>query len=156
MKVRFLFVGSHKGEYVDSGLQLFAKRLKRFSTVEIHCTKNLKGIKDPNEQSKLEAEQILKLTQPDEFMILLDEKGKKFGSLDFAKAIEQKKNQGNTKLCFVICGAHGAHSSLKERSQAIWSLSELTFSHQLARVILLEQVYRAFTIIHNHPYHNEG
>lgn len=156
MKIRFLFVGSHKGEYVDAGLQLFTQRLKRFSTVEILCTKNLKGVKNPNEQSKLEAEQILKLTHPDEYLILLDEKGKKFNSLSFAKAIEQQKNQGNTKLCFAICGAHGAHPSLKERSQAIWSLSELTFSHQLARVILLEQVYRAFSIIHNHPYHNEG
>lgn len=156
MKIKFLFVGSNKGTYVEEGVTLFNKRLKRFCNSEIICTSNLRGVKNPLEQCDKEAEQLLKLVDPREFVILLDEKGKTLNSVSFAKQIENLKNQGTSKVCFIICGAFGANGVLKQRANLILSLSKFTFSHQLARVILLEQVYRSFTIINKHPYHNEG
>ena len=91
-----------------------------------------------------------------DLMVLLDEKGKILDSVSFANYVEKNKNQGIQKMVFVICGAYGAHAMLKSRANLTLSLSAFTFSHQLARVILAEQVYRAYTIINKHPYHNEG
>jgi 23S rRNA (pseudouridine1915-N3)-methyltransferase len=156
MKIEFLFVGSTKTDYVEDAMQLYLKRLQRFTKVEVVCTPNLKGIKQANEQRTLEAEQILKYIRPTDIMALLDEKGKTMNSVKFAKTIESYKNQGGQRMVFIICGAFGADESLKTRANIMLSLSQLTFSHQLARVVLAEQVYRAYTIINNHPYHNEG
>lgn len=156
MKIEFLFVGSTKTNYVEDAMALYLKRLQRFTKVEVVCTPNLKGVKQAQEQRTLEAEQILKLIKPTDGMVLLDEKGKAMSSVKLAKSIEMNKNQGIQKMVFVICGAFGADESLKTRANVILSLSQLTFSHQLARVVLAEQVYRAYTIINNHPYHNEG
>jgi 23S rRNA (pseudouridine1915-N3)-methyltransferase len=156
MKLKFLFVGSNKGTYIDEGINLFNKRIKRFSNSEIQCTPNIRGIKKPSEQREKEATQLLKHIDQNEFVILLDEKGRTFNSVGFAKQMETLKNRGTSKIAFIICGAFGAHKKLLERANLTLSLSDFTFSHQLARIVLLEQVYRAFTIINNHPYHNEG
>ena len=156
MKIEFLFVGSTKTDYVESAMELYAKRLQRFCKLNVHCTPNIKGIKKADDQREHEANQIIKYVDPSDIMVLLDEKGKSFTSVAFARLIEQNKNQGIQKMVFVICGAYGAHDKLKNRANNIMSLSEFTFSHQLARVVLSEQVYRAYTIINKHPYHNEG
>ena len=156
MKIKFIFVGTNKGIYVEEGIDLYKKRLKRFTKLDFIHTSNLKGIKNPQEQKDKECAQILKNISQKDFLVLLDEKGKRFSSLNFANEMESLKNQGTTQLSFVICGAFGANDLLKKRANLILSLSDLTYSHQLARVVLLEQVYRMFTIIHKHPYHNEG
>jgi len=156
MKVDFLFVGSTKTDYVESALNLYLKRLQRFCKTKVYCTPNLKGVKKSEDQREQEGNQILKYIAPTDTVILLDEKGKSMSSIKLASYIENHKNQGTQKVIFVICGAFGAHASIKSRANLTLSLSTFTFSHQLARVILAEQVYRAFTIINKHPYHNEG
>ncbi len=156
MKILFLFVGSSKEAYVQQALNLYTDRLKHYVNIEIVCTPNIKGITKPEEQKQKEAAQILKNIDPSDFIILLDEKGKTPTSMELANFIENKQIAACKRMVYVICGAFGAHQDIKNRADYILSLSKFTFSHQLARIVLAEQIYRAYTILHNHPYHNEG
>ncbi len=93
--------------------------------------------------------------KPDDFLVLLDEKGKTFTSVEFADFIQKKEIQSVKKLIFLVGGAYGFDERLYERANDKISLSNMTFSHQLIRLIFMEQLYRAYTIQHNFPYHNE-
>ena len=104
---------------------------------------------------QLEAEKIISKLKSDDFLILLDEKGKSFSSVQFAQYIEKKSNQSTKKIVFLIGGAYGFDTKIYERANDKISLSDMTFSHQLIRLIFMEQLYRAYTILHNLPYHNE-
>ncbi len=157
MKLSLYFVGKTSFDYVSKGVAEYEKRIKRYINFEIKIIKDIKTGKNmPSETvKKKEGEQILKNIIPSDFVILADEKGKQYTSREFAKFIDNKINTGTKHLIFVIGGAYGFSEDVYKRANGKLSLSIMTFSHQPIRVLLAEQLYRAFTIIKGEPYHND-
>ncbi|MCK4921505.1 MAG: 23S rRNA (pseudouridine(1915)-N(3))-methyltransferase RlmH [Bacteroidales bacterium] len=155
MKINLLFTGKTKIPYIDQGVSDYFKRLKHYIPIEIIIIPDLKNTKKLSEKEikKKEGENILKVLPVSNFIILLDEKGKEYGSVDFSGFINTKLNEGKD-LCFVIGGAYGFSETVYRKANAKISLSKLTFSHQMIRMIIAEQLYRAFTILRNEPYHH--
>lgn len=157
MKVSLLYVGKTNQKFVKEGFEMFAKRLQhytRFQEIIIEDIKNA-GKMPREELKKQEGEKLLAKVSNTDFLILLDEKGKQFTSVQFASWIEQLMVQGKTHLIFAVGGAFGFSEAVYKRADAKLRLSDMTFSHQIIRVIFAEQLYRAFTIINNEPYHND-
>lgn len=155
MKIELWWIGKTFEPYVKSGIDDYAKRLQRFAPVQVVEIPDIKGLSDGPATKAREAAKILDKLKPDDHLILLDEKGKAYSSVEFSKFIEQKENQSLKKLVFLIGGAFGFDEMIYQRAQGSLSLSKMTFSHQLIRLLFLEQLYRAYTILHNFPYHNE-
>ncbi|MFZ4753774.1 MAG: 23S rRNA (pseudouridine(1915)-N(3))-methyltransferase RlmH [Chitinophagaceae bacterium] len=109
----------------------------------------------PDQLKQKEGELILSKLRPDDRLILLDERGKIFSSIGFSEFIQGQMNQGQKQLVFVIGGAYGFSEEVYKKASYKISLSEMTFSHQLIRIVFMEQMYRAMTILNNHPYHHE-
>lgn len=157
MKIMFWFIGKTADNYLDEGLLRFEKRLKHYLPVEVEVLADVKGGgKLPPEQLKLrEAEMVLSRLKPEDALILLDERGNSYRSAEFARWLDQQLQQPYRRLILLVGGAYGFAPALYERAQSMLSLSKMTFSHQMVRLFLLEQVYRAMTILRNEPYHNE-
>ncbi|MBR0298189.1 MAG: 23S rRNA (pseudouridine(1915)-N(3))-methyltransferase RlmH [Bacteroidales bacterium] len=156
MKITLLTVGKTDISWVKEGLQMYASRLVHyvpFAVSEIPELKNVSALS--REQIKQrEGQLILSAVRPSDEVILLDEHGKTFRSLEFASYIEKKLVAGRD-LVFVVGGAYGFSQEVYDRSGGKISLSEMTFSHQLVRAVFAEQLYRAFTILKGEPYHHE-
>jgi len=155
MKIEIWWIGKTFQDFTQKGYTEFLKRIQKFNSTEIIEIAEIKGQSNPKILKNLEAEKILSKLKPDDFLILLDEKGKHFTSVDFADFIQKKENQSIKKLIFLVGGAYGFDEKIYERANDKISLSKMTFSHQLIRLIFMEQLYRAYTIINNFPYHNE-
>jgi len=125
----------------------------RFKRIELADQK----IKKPSAEQLLraEAEGQLKEVQSSDFLVLLDEKGQSFNSRAFAVQLQKWMNAGHKRMVFLVGGAYGFHESVYQRAQAQLRLSDMTFNHQVVRLLFAEQLYRAFTILSNHPYHND-
>jgi len=157
MKITFLLNGKTDKKYVEDGIDVFHKRMKRylpFQIITIPALKNTKSL-SPSQQKDKEAELMMKQFQPGDHIILLDEKGKEYSSKQFADNIQKHMNSGIKNLIFVVGGPYGFSDSIKQKANGKISLSQMTFSHQIIRVIFMEQLYRAMTILKNEPYHNE-
>lgn len=134
----------------------FLKRINGFTKFNIEVIDGIKNIKDAEIIKAEEGKKILAKLKKEDVLILLDEKGKTYTSSTFAGYLEKLMGQGTSKrIIFLVGGAFGFHDSLYERANGQISLSTMTFSHQLIRILFLEQLYRAFAIINHHPYHNE-
>ncbi|MCB9227139.1 MAG: 23S rRNA (pseudouridine(1915)-N(3))-methyltransferase RlmH [Chitinophagales bacterium] len=157
MKVKLLVIGKTTQSYVDEGCSIFFNRLQHYTNFEFQVIQDKKNInKLQIEQRKQEeGTQILKVLLPTDFVVLLDEKGRSFTSVKFAKWIEQQQLNAVSQIVFVVGGAYGFAPEIYERANMKMQLSSMTFSHQLIRLIFAEQLYRAFTIIKGEPYHNE-
>jgi len=157
MKIKLLAVGQTNMSFVEQGFNEFEKRLKHYTDFEPLVISNPKnsGKLEVQELKKKESENILVKIQASDFVVLLDEKGIQFTSVEFATFIQKRMNSGMKNLVFVIGGAYGFSEDMYERANAKLSLSKMTFSHQLIRLIFAEQLYRAFTILRNEKYHNE-
>lgn len=157
MRILILVVGPTDDTYSKEACDVYFKRLKHYIKVEYKAIPNLKKINtlSNDERKSKEGELILKAIEPGDFMVLLDEKGKEMTSRGFSQFFVKKMNAGTKRLVFVIGGAFGFSDDVYQKSNAKISLSQMTFSHQMIRVFLLEQIYRAFTIIRNEPYHND-
>jgi 23S rRNA (pseudouridine1915-N3)-methyltransferase len=156
LKVTLIQLGKTHFKFVDTGFDEFASRLKhycKFESLLIELPSRLKS-NQIEQIKKNEADLLLAKIKPNDYIILLDENGKTFGSVAFAKHLEKLSIQ-HSQICFVIGGAYGFSQDVYNRANAKISLSEMTFSHQLIRLIFAEQLYRAFTIIKNEPYHHE-
>lgn len=156
MKIRLIVVGKTQQSYVKEGFEIFRKRLINylpFEEVIIPTLKNTKSF-SPDDFRKKEGELILKKIESSDYNILLDENGKSFSSVDFAAVIQKKMNMGLKAVNFIVGGAYGFSPEVYQSANEKISLSKMTFSHQIIRVIFMEQLYRAFTIIKNEPYHN--
>lgn len=157
MKITLLTVGKTDKDWVKQGMDIYVSRLKHyipFSVVEIPELKNVSSL--TKEQIKVrEGELILKNIRPADDMILLDERGKEFSSVEFAKVIQDKITYAGKDIVYVIGGAYGFSDAVYQRANSKISLSRMTFSHQMVRAIFIEQVYRAFTIMKGEPYHHE-
>jgi 23S rRNA (pseudouridine1915-N3)-methyltransferase len=156
MKIHFWSVGKAHEPFVKSGIEIFTKRISHYYNVEwkiIPSVKNCENL-STNNLKKAEADLILKLLQQDDILIVLDEKGKQLSSEQLAELINQKANQSTKNLIFLIGGAYGVNETILKKAAFTWSLSQLVFPHQLVRLILAEQVYRACTIQRNEKYHH--
>ncbi|MCB9033649.1 MAG: 23S rRNA (pseudouridine(1915)-N(3))-methyltransferase RlmH [Chitinophagales bacterium] len=156
MKVEIWWIGKHNEKFIEAGVQTYLKKVNYFTKVEHRLFNDVKSVKDATVLKQKEAEQFIYQIKVDDYIVLLDEHGKQYNSRQFAEFIVNKQNIGSIKrLVFIIGGAFGFDDTLKQKANALLSLSNMTFSHQLARVIFLEQLYRAYSIIHNFPYHND-
>lgn len=156
MKILFLSVGKANETYVKDGIADFTQRVSKYFKTDWHiiaAPKNAASFSEA-ELKKAEAAQILAALHKDDFLVLLDERGKYFNSPQLAQFIQQRANERSKQVIFLIGGAFGVHPSIAERANHIWSLSPLVFPHMLVRLILVEQVYRACTILRNEQYHH--
>lgn len=157
MNIRLILMGKTEAEYLRTGTSLYTERLShycKFSIVEIPELKNAKSLSRDQIKEK-EGELILKNVRPQDELILLDERGKTFTSVEWAAHMEKKFQHSSRDIVFSIGGAYGFSQAVYDRAGEMISLSKMTFSHQLVRVIFLEQLYRIFTIIKGEPYHHE-
>ena len=157
MKITLLTVGKTDKDWVKQGIDIYASRMKHyfpFSIVEIPELKNVSSLSQDQIKTK-EGELILKNVKPTDDMILLDERGREFSSMEFAKALQDKISYTGKDIVFVIGGAYGFSEEVYKRAGSKMSLSRMTFSHQMVRAIFAEQIYRAFTIMRGEPYHHE-
>ena len=157
MKITLIQVGKTEDKYLLEGIDKYEKRLKHyitFSTVTIPALKNTKSL-NFDEQKKKEAELILKSISNTDYVILLDEKGKVFTSVQFADQLNKFMNRAVQNLVFIIGGPYGFDEKIYNRANEKLSLSTMTFSHQMVRLFFTEQIYRAYTILKGEPYHHE-
>ncbi len=155
MHIRFLWIGKSKYKEYNPIIEEYVKRIRHYTRCTITELKTPASLsRNPAVAQKKEAELIISKFDKADMVVLLDEKGHKMNSMQFSKWIQHKMNTSVSSLVFVIAGAHGAHYFLKERSDHVISLSDFTFTHDMARMIIAEQVYRAFTIIRGEKYHN--
>lgn len=157
MKITLLTVGKTDKEWVREGLDIYVSRLKHyipFSVVEIPELKNVSALTRDQIKTR-EGELILKNIRPTDDVILLDERGKQYSSMEFAKVLQDKISYIGKDIVFVIGGAYGFSEDVYRRADSKMSLSRMTFSHQMVRAIFAEQIYRAFTIMKGEPYHHE-
>lgn len=157
MKISLICIGKTDDSYLVEGIETFQKRLKfyiGFKMIVIPDIKNSKNLSKEQQKAK-EAEQILKLIGNSDYVVLLDERGREFRSVEFADFLSKKMVSSTQHLVFVIGGPYGFDASIEERSNGKISLSKMTFSHQMVRLFFSEQLYRAFSILKNEPYHHE-
>lgn len=157
MKICLLAIGKTDANYITEAVKEYTARVNHYVSFEIQVIPDIKNVKNlTTEQQKIkEGELILKTIQPGDYLILLDEHGKEFTSVQFANHIEKKTHLGSKRLIFVIGGPYGFSQQVYENAKEKISLSKMTFSHQMVRLFFTEQLYRAMTILNNEPYHHE-
>lgn len=145
-----------KEPWFDEAKQVYEKKIKPFGALEIFHLKTVKGDREEIELKKrFEAQVLVDKISRDDFVILLDEKGVKLNSIEFSKLISSVQESGKKRGVFIIGGAFGVTEDIKKRSQKMICLSDMTMNHLVAEIMLLEQFYRALTIINRIPYHNQ-
>ncbi len=157
MKIQVICVGKTQQAELNSWLPDYCKRLSRYTPFEWHEIADLKNTKNlPEKQQKTdEGKLILAAVSANDTLVLFDEKGSTHTSKGFAQFLQKKMNAGNKKLVFVIGGPYGFSQEVYARAQGKIALSHMTFSHQMVRIFVAEQLYRAFSILNNQPYHHE-
>ena len=157
MKIQVICVGKTQQAELKSWLPDYCKRLTRFTSFDWHEIPDLKNRKNiPEKQQKTdEGKLILGAISPSDTLVIFDEKGSTYTSKGFSQFIQKKMNAGTKKLVFVIGGPYGFSAQVYDRAQGKIALSHMTFSHQMVRIFVAEQLYRAFSILNNQPYHNE-
>ncbi len=157
MKLRLLCVGKLSESYLREGAEEYIGRIRRYAPLTIQELKEEKGggkNPDPRYIRDREGERLLEKIGPDAWVIVLDEAGQAQRSEDLAALLERHMVQGTGELVLIIGGAYGLSGGVKQRADLLLSLSAFTLTHQMARLLLLEQVYRGFTIVRREPYHN--
>ena len=156
MKVCFLLIGKTTEDYLKEGIAIYEKRLKNYLTVEVKVIPELKKTSGLtfDQQKVAEGKLILAQIAPADAVVLLDERGNQHSSEDFSVYLERYMLRGTKTLFFVVGGPYGFSEEVYKRANDSLSLSKMTFSHQMVRLIFLEQLYRAMTILNNEPYHH--
>ena len=157
MNIKLLVVGKTDEKYLQEGIANYEKRLKHYVGFEIAVIPALKDQRgtSPTEMKEREAQLILKQVEKSDRIVLLDEHGAQRTSVGFAEYMQKQMNAGIRNLTFVVGGAFGFAPSVYAAAHDKMSLSPMTFNHQMVRLFFVEQLYRAFTILHHEPYHNE-
>ena len=156
MKIQFWSIGKSHEAYVKQGVEDFSQRINNYFKLEWELIPNIKeaaGL-SVSELKKKEAEVVLAKLQRDDFLVALEERGKQMTSTELANFLQIRANSATKRVVFLIGGAFGLDETVLNRSNTKWSLSNLVFPHQLVRLILAEQVYRACTILRNEKYHH--
>lgn len=157
MKVLLLAIGKTSTRFVADGIAEYCKRLSRYIPFEITCLNDAKNTRNLNEsqQKQKEGQMILAALAAQDYVVLLDEHGREFTSMEFAAYMERKMQSVPKQLVFIIGGPYGFSPEVYARANEKLSLSKMTFSHEMVRLFFIEQIYRAMTIINNEPYHHE-
>ena len=157
MKIKLLAIGKTDDKNLNSLIETYQGRLKHYIKFELEIIPDIKNVKNlsENQQKEKEGELILSKLQPTDQLVLLDEKGKDFRSLEFSQYLQKKMNSGIKQLVFAIGGPYGFSNNVYQKAQGKISLSKMTFSHQMIRLFIVEQIYRGFTILKNEPYHHQ-
>ncbi|MGB0838252.1 MAG: 23S rRNA (pseudouridine(1915)-N(3))-methyltransferase RlmH [Flavobacteriaceae bacterium] len=157
MKIKVLAIGKTDDKCLNELIGQYEKRLKHYIPFELDIIPDLKQVKNMSmtEQKSKEGQLFLKKLKPTDFIVLLDEKGKDFRSIEFADYLQKRMNSGIKQLVLLIGGPYGFSPEIYEKAQGKISLSKMTFSHQMIRLFIIEQIYRSFTILKNEPYHHE-
>lgn len=157
MKIKLLVVGKTDDKRIQSLIDDYTNRLKHYISFDLEVIPDIKNVKklSMDQQKTKEGELILSKSTPSDRLILLDEKGKEFSSMNFSKYIQKHMNSGVKRVIFVVGGPYGFSKDVYNKAQGKISLSQMTFSHQMVRLFFTEQIYRAFTILKNEPYHHE-
>jgi len=157
MKITLLLIGKTDIPYFAEGIKDYTSRLEHYVPFNIHIIPDIKNSRNMSmdQQKEKEGELILQTIQPGDNVILLDERGKEFSSLQFASYIEKKMHTVPKRLVFVIGGPYGFSNNVYNKVPERISLSKMTFSHQMVRLIFVEQLYRTMNILNNGPYHHE-
>ncbi len=156
MTIKLVCIGKTDKKELDTLIKIYKDRLQHYIKFELEIIPDLKKVKnlDENQQKTKEGDLILSGIQNSDFMVLLDENGKQFSSESFSEYIQKRMNTGLKRLIFVIGGPYGFSEEVYDRANSKISLSRMTFSHQMVRLFFTEQLYRAFTILKNEPYHH--
>ena len=151
-----MVIGKTDDSNLNELIVQYTKRLSHYVNFSIEILPDIKQTKNLSEsqQKTKEAAQILNKIAPGDLLILLDEKGKQYSSVGFADQLQKRMNSGVKQLIFVIGGPYGFSDEVYQKSQGKISLSTMTFSHQMIRLLFIEQLYRGFTILRNEPYHH--
>lgn len=157
MNAVLLTVGKTGNRYITEGIQEYLKRLRRYLPYEIIELPDVKnaGRVSKEEQKELEGREILGRLTPADHVILLDERGKQYTSMEFASKMEALLASGKKRLVMIVGGPYGFSKSVYDRGNELLSLSKMTFNHEMVRLFMTEQIYRAMTILRGDPYHHE-
>lgn len=156
MTIKLLAIGKTDSSQLQELIEVYQKRLQHYINFEIELIPDLKKTKNLSEeqQKEKEGQLILKKLAPTDVLILFDEKGKHFTSIEYSQYLQKKMNSGIKQVVFLIGGPYGFSNDVYAKASGKISLSKMTFSHQMVRLFITEQLYRAFTILKNEPYHH--
>ena len=157
MRIKLLAIGKTDNKHLVQLIAEYEKRLKhyvKFSLEVIPDLKNAKNLSESQQKNK-EGDLILSKLQPTDHLVLLDDKGNSYSSVEFSAYLQKKMNSGLKQLVLVIGGPYGFSEEIYQKAKGKISLSKMTFSHQMIRLFVVEQIYRGFTILKNEPYHHE-
>ena len=157
MNIKLIAIGKTDNKALQSLIDDYTKRLSFYIKFDLDIIPDIKNVKNLSEsqQKEKEGELILAKITPTDQLILLDENGKNFSSVGFSDELQKKMNSGIKTLVFVIGGPYGFSEIVYQKAHGKVSLSEMTFSHQMVRLFVIEQIYRGFTILQNEPYHHQ-
>ena len=157
MKIELAVIGKTSIGYLKQGIDEYIKRLKHYVPFEIKYIDDIKNTKNISEdqQKRTEGAKILSLLDKSDFVVLLDEQGKEYTSMQYSSYIQKRMLSGAKKVVFVIGGPYGFSQEVYDRANDKISFSKMTFNHEMIRLIFTEQLYRAYTIINHEPYHHE-
>jgi 23S rRNA (pseudouridine1915-N3)-methyltransferase len=157
MNIKILMIGKTDNSIMKTIVDDYSKRLSMYINFSFEVINDIKNAKNLTEiqQKEKEGKLILAKLKPSDHLILLDENGENFSSIGFSEFIQKKMNSGIKTLVLVIGGPYGFSESVYKKANGKIALSKMTFSHQMIRMIIVEQLYRAFTILNNEPYHHQ-
>lgn len=157
MKIVLLAIGRTQSDYLFTGIDNYIKRINRYMPFELRLLPDVKSTKSLSEAQQKEAEgkMLLSAFQPGDIAILLDERGRQYTSREFAGLVDRYALQSVKRLVFVIGGPYGFSKEVYDRADSLFSLSKMTFSHEMVRLFFTEQIYRAMTILRGEPYHHD-
>ena len=157
MKIKLIAIGKTDNKQLQTLMEVYQNRLKHYINFQLEIIPDIKNSKNLSQvqQKEKEGALILNKLSPTDQLVLLDEKGKEFRSIEFSKYLQKKMLSGIKQLVFVIGGPYGFSDAAYKKATGKISLSKMTFSHQMIRLFVIEQLYRGFTILKNEPYHHE-
>ncbi|MFQ3369236.1 MAG: 23S rRNA (pseudouridine1915-N3)-methyltransferase [Flavobacteriaceae bacterium] len=155
MNIKLIVIGETNNKDLKQLVNQYISKLKHYIKFELVVLKDERKKLQQNVQIKKEGEKILSILKKNDFIILLDENGEQLSSVGFSKFIQKKLNSGMKTLTFIVGGPYGFSDEVKAMSKQQLSLSKMTFSHEMVRLFFTEQLYRAFSILNNEPYHHQ-
>lgn len=157
MTIKLISIGKTDSAELQNLIEIYQNRLKHYIKFELDIIPDIKNSKNLSEiaQKEKEGELLLRNINESDVLILLDENGKQYSSIDFSQYLQKKMNSGIKKLVLVIGGPYGFSEAIYQKAAGKVSLSKMTFSHQMVRLFVVEQIYRGFTILRNEPYHHQ-
>jgi len=157
MTIKLIVLGKTDSSQLNQMIDEYQNRLRHYIKFEIETIPDIRNNKNLSEkqQKEKEGEVILSKLGTSDFLVLLDENGKQYSSVEFSDYLQKKMNSGLRQLVFVVGGPYGFSDAVYQKCQGKISLSKMTFSHQMVRLFMVEQLYRAFTILRNEPYHHQ-